>query len=60
MSSGNYIQLYSLSSKPDEVFFLEQGKVFFFVSETDKYAIDGKNIIIGSTEVILNKIMKDD
>ncbi len=53
----NYKKLYTTQSTPDEAFFLEDGNVYFFASEGDKYAIKGKNIIVGATEIILNKII---
>jgi hypothetical protein len=53
----NYKKLYSTQSTPDEAFFLEDGNVYFFASEGDKYAIKGKNIIVGATEIILNRII---
>lgn len=56
MSQGDFIQLYSMNSVPSEVFLLEDGKVYFYVSESDKYVISGKNIIIGATEPILKMV----
>lgn len=53
----NYRKLYSTQSTPDAAFFLEDGNVYFFASEGDKYAIKGKNIIVGATEIILNRIL---
>jgi len=55
---GDFIQLFSAQSKPDEAFFLEKGEVYFFISEGDKYAIKGKNLIIGSTEILLNRFLE--
>ena len=51
--SQNYIKLYSQSSKPDKAYFLNQGKVFFYITDMDKYSINGKNLIIGATELIM-------
>lgn len=53
----NYIKLYSNASEPDSVYLLNEGSVFFFVSEMDKYIIKGKNLIIGATELILNRLL---
>lgn len=53
----NYKKLYAAQSTPDAAFFLEDGNVYFFASEGDKYAIKGKNIIVGATEIILNRIL---
>jgi uncharacterized protein (UPF0305 family) len=53
----NYKRLYSAHSKPEEAFLLEDGNVYFFASEGDKYALKGRNIIIGSTEIIMDRIL---
>ncbi len=57
MSAGGYFQLYTVSSQPEEAFLLNEGQVFFFVSDADKYAIRGNNLILGATELILNKLL---
>jgi hypothetical protein len=54
--SGNYIKLYTASSAVDSAFFLGEGSVLFYVTNTDKYAISGKNLIVGSTEIIMNNV----
>lgn len=56
MSNEEFIQLYRMESTPREAYLLEDGRVYFYVSESDKYAISGKNIIIGATESILNEV----
>ncbi len=53
----NYIKLYSGTSEPDSVYLLNEGNVYFFVSEMDKYVIRGKNLIIGATELILSRLL---
>lgn len=57
MSAGGYLQLYTASSRPEEAFLLSEGQVFFFVSDADKYAIRGNNLILGATELILNHML---
>ncbi len=55
--SGNFIKLYSTSASSDSAYFLNEGSVYFYLSNVDKYVINGKNIIVGSTEVIMNHLM---
>jgi CRP-like cAMP-binding protein len=54
--SGNYIKLYAASSAADAAFFLSEGAVFLYPSNVDNYAIRGRNLVFGSTEIILNKL----
>jgi hypothetical protein len=54
---GEYIRLYDLNAKCDSAFFLEDGRVMFYVSNTDKYVIHGKNLIIGSSEIIMTHML---
>ena len=54
--SETYINLYSSSSQPECAFLLEEGAVYFYVTTVDKYAITGKNLIVGATEVIMKHI----
>ncbi len=54
--SENYIKLYAASSEADAAFFLTEGAIFLYPSNVDKYAIRGRNLIFGSTEIILNKL----
>lgn len=56
MSSGDYFQLYNISSDPADAFLLGEGTVHFYVSDADKYSIKGNNLIIGATEIILNNL----
>jgi CRP-like cAMP-binding protein len=53
MTSGQYLQLYKTDTAPDSAYLLNGGQVFFFVTESDKYVIKGKNVIVGATELIL-------
>ena len=54
---SDYIKVYTSDSEPNEVFLLEDGNVFFYVSEVDKYALKGKHVIFGGTEIILNNLV---
>jgi len=53
----NYIKLYNTSSEPDSAFLLEDGQIFLYPNSVDKYAIHGKNLIIGATEIIMNNFL---
>jgi len=57
MEKNKYIQLYSFSDNVEYAVLLINGNVYLYPSEKDKYVINGKNIIIGSTELILNKLL---
>ena len=54
----NFIKLYTPSSTPDCVYFLSEGEIFFYISDSDKYSINGKNLIVGSTELLLNNFLE--
>lgn len=54
--ASSYIKLYSLNDDPDTGYLLNEGSVYFFVSEMDKYVIKGKNLIVGATEIIMNRM----
>ena len=55
--SENFIRLYTVNSSPDFAYLLNNGKVFLYDSGMDKYIIKGQNLIIGSTELIMNKLL---
>lgn len=57
--SQDLIKLYSANSEPDCAFFLSEGVVYYYASSVDKYAIKGKNLIVGSTELIMNNILSE-
>jgi len=57
MMDKNFIKLYTTDSSPDYAYLLNNGKVFIYDSGVDKYAINGQNLIIGSTELIMNKLL---
>ena len=53
----NFIRLYTTDSSPDFAYLLNNGKVFLYDSAMDKYSIKGHNLIIGSTELIMNRLL---
>jgi CRP-like cAMP-binding protein len=53
----NFIRLYATDSSPDFAYLLNNGKVFLYDSAMDKYSIKGQNLIIGSTELIMNRLL---
>ena len=57
---GDYIKLYTATGAADSVYFLSEGSVYFYISNVDKYAITGKNLIIGSTEIIMARLLGTD
>jgi len=57
--SENFIRLYTADSPPDYAYLLNNGQVFLYHSGVDKYTIMGQNLIIGSTELIMNKLLNN-
>jgi CRP-like cAMP-binding protein len=55
--TDNYIKLYAATTPADSAYLLDDGSVYFYASNADKYAISGKNLIVGSTEIIMNKML---
>jgi len=55
--SNSFSRLYAEGSAPNEAFLLEGGKTVFYLTETDKYVISGKNIVIGGSEIVLSKVL---
>ena len=53
--SQKYLKLYSPASSADKAYFLNDGQVFFYITDVDKYSIVGKNLIIGATELLMNR-----
>jgi CRP-like cAMP-binding protein len=53
--SGKFIKLYESGTAADCSFLLEEGNAFFFVTTSDKYILNGRNLIIGGSELILFK-----
>ena len=54
----SFQKLYERKSLPNSAFLLEEGNVFFYLNNTDKYSIKGKKLIIGATELIMRQILK--
>lgn len=54
--SESFIRLYNESQEPAEAFFLESGKVFFYPNTVDKYAINGRKLIFGVTEILMSSL----
>ncbi|MBP7603384.1 MAG: cyclic nucleotide-binding domain-containing protein [Spirochaetes bacterium] len=57
MSAQNFIRLYTIASPAQSAFLLNEGRAYFFVSNTDKYALRGNNLIVGASELILNNLL---
>ena len=55
--SDAYIKLYAAAAPADSAYLLDEGSVYFYASNADKYAITGKNLIIGSTEIIMSRLL---
>jgi len=49
----NYVKLYRVASAPDSAYFLTEGSVYFYLTDSDKYAVSGRNLIVGATELIM-------
>lgn len=57
MNDRNFIRLYTIASPVQSAYLLNEGRAYFFVSNTDKYALRGNNIIVGASELILNNLL---
>jgi CRP-like cAMP-binding protein len=53
--SNTFVQLYARESEPKCAYLLEEGEVVHYISNTDKYALRGKGLVIGAGEIILQK-----
>lgn len=58
--AGKHIRLYESGASVESAYFLNEGTVYFYASTADKYSITGKNLIIGSTEIIMRHLLNDD
>jgi CRP-like cAMP-binding protein len=58
--SVSYVKLYAATGAADSVYFLSEGSVYFYISNVDKYAISGSNLIIGATEIIMSRLLDTD
>ena len=52
-------KLYKRESLPEAAFLLEEGDVFFYLNNTDKYSIKGKKLIVGATELIMRQVLNE-
>ncbi len=48
------LQLYKKNAVADDAYLIADSKTYLFVTEADKYLLQGKNLIIGATELVLN------
>ena len=48
------LQLYKKNAVADGAYLIADGKIYLFVTEADKYLLQGKNLIIGATELVLD------
>ena len=55
-----FIKLYTVNSEPDSAYFLSGGGVYMYASNMDKYAIKGQNLIVGATELIMNRLLNQE
>jgi len=55
--SKSFSRLFAERSESNEAFLLAEGEVVFYLTESDKYVIKGKNLIIGGSEIILSKVL---
>ncbi len=58
--SQDVFKLYSINSTPNCAYFLSEGCIYFYASNMDKYAISGRNLIVGATELIMNSILSQE
>ncbi len=54
---SDYIKLYSAAGQVDGAFLLDEGSVFFYASNDDKYSINGRNLVVGTTEILMKHFM---
>lgn len=52
---SDFLKLYDQNAEPTDAYLLADGTAVFYVSETDKYNLVGKNVVIGGTELLLAK-----
>ena len=58
--AGKHIRLYEAGTPAESAFYLNEGTVYFYASTADKYSITGKNLIIGSTEIVMRHLLDQD
>ncbi len=49
----NPVKLYDINTEPSSAFFIESGTVFFSPNTVDCYSVNGRNVIVGATEIIV-------
>lgn len=49
-----FLQLYKKNALADAAYVIADGNAFLFITEADKYLLQGKNLIIGATELVLS------
>jgi hypothetical protein len=54
---SDFVRLYDSNSDPSDAFLLADGTAVFYVTETDKYNLVGKNVVIGGSELILSRVL---
>lgn len=54
-----FLQLYNKKSAADSAYLIADGKVFFFITEADKFSLQGRNLVVGSTELVLGDANND-
>jgi CRP-like cAMP-binding protein len=58
--TDKYIRLYKKEGTCDDAYFLAEGRAIFYLSESDRYGIHGKNLIVGASELIMKHVMKEE
>jgi CRP-like cAMP-binding protein len=53
----SFSYLYRANEDPREIYILQSGELFVYITNHDKYKLTGKNLIIGSLEVILSQFL---
>jgi len=46
--------LYIKEAEASEVFIIQEGEIYYYISNTDKYTLKGKNFVVGATELVLS------
>ncbi len=49
--------LYRVNQQPDDAYILISGEVIFYITNQDKFKLSGKNILIGTPEIILSEYL---
>ena len=54
---SDFVKLYDRNADPSDAFLLADGTAIFYVTETDKYNLVGKNVVIGGSEMLLSRVL---